>query len=410
MTQDMTSFDAALKDHYKDQKVENLVYKNNPFLALVPKKEDFGGRKWPCPITYGNPQGRSKTFSNALSQSTATEAKHESFDITRVKDYGVCTIDGETMEASKGDINSFLDTTTSEIDGIIRELTHSIAYGMYRTVAAYRAQVNAEPTENASTFVVTCKNTGDIAGFEVNQIVVIYSAASGGTLRNSDGSDDEWVIAAVDRNAGTMTLTGTYDSNGTIAADDYIFIEGDRGLGISGLESWLPSSAPGATAFFGVDRSVDVTRLGGHRLDGSTMPIEEALIEADSIVSAEGGALTHIFMNQRKFRQLKKSLGSKVQYVNVKSMYANISFRGITLDGDKGPISVIPDHNCPQDRAFGLDLSTWKLASLGKAVRVLNGDGLQMLRQSSSDGYECRYGFYGNLACSAPGYNINVQL
>ena len=33
----MQSFDAALKVHYTDLRVKNLVYKNNPFLAAIPK-------------------------------------------------------------------------------------------------------------------------------------------------------------------------------------------------------------------------------------------------------------------------------------------------------------------------------------------------------------------------------------
>ena len=40
---DLTSFDAALKEHYTSDTVENLVYKDNPLLALMPKMEDFGG-------------------------------------------------------------------------------------------------------------------------------------------------------------------------------------------------------------------------------------------------------------------------------------------------------------------------------------------------------------------------------
>jgi len=59
---------------------------------------------------------------------------------------------------------------------------------------------------------------------------------------------------------------------------------------------------------------------------------------------------------------------------------------------------------------MGVQLSTWRLYSLGKAVRVIDTDGLQMLRQASADGVEVRYGSYSNLGCRAPGYNINVNL
>lgn len=39
---DLTAMNAALKELYDGQVVENLVYNDNPFLAMVPKKTDFG--------------------------------------------------------------------------------------------------------------------------------------------------------------------------------------------------------------------------------------------------------------------------------------------------------------------------------------------------------------------------------
>lgn len=47
MALDLTSFDFALKEYYTDEKVEDLVYRDNPFLAMVPKREDFYGKKLP---------------------------------------------------------------------------------------------------------------------------------------------------------------------------------------------------------------------------------------------------------------------------------------------------------------------------------------------------------------------------
>lgn len=411
MALDLTAFDAALKQHYTSERVENMVYKENPLLALMPKYENFGGKNLPVPIIYGNPQGRSKTFSNAQTRGAATSTLVTDFILTRVKDYSLATIDNETLEASKGDANAFMEAATTEIDGAINALTRSIAIGMYGTSAAFLGQVSVEPSETSSTFNVTLKNAESVTNFEVGQMLVIWSAASGGSQRNSDGSDDEWVVAAVDRNDGVLTLTGTYNSSGTIAADDYIFVEGDRGLGISGLQDWIPASDPSSTAFFGVDRSVDVTRLGGLRLDATAMPIEEALIEGDSKVSREGMSIDHYFMSHKKFGDLKKALGSKVQYVDLKAgSEAQVSFRGVMIDGTKGPIKIVPDQNCPDSMIFGLKLSTWKLYSLGKAVRVIDTDGLQMLRQASADGVEVRYGFYGNVGCKAPGANIHIAV
>jgi len=408
MSLDLTTFDAALKQHYTDDVVQMMVYKDNPLLALISKYEQFGGRNLPIPLIYGNPQGRSATFSNAQTRGAATSSLLQDFVLTRVKDYSIATIDNETLEASKGNANAFMEAATVEIDGAINSLTRSVAISMYRDSSGAIGQVNAEPTVASPSFDITLKSTEDVTNFEVGQVLVIWSAKSGGSQRTSDGSDDEWIIAGVNRVTGVITLTGTYSASGDIAADDYLFVEGDRGLKMSGLEGWVPASAPSATSFFGVDRSVD-TRLGGLRLDGSAMPIEEALIEGASLCAREGGKIDHFFMSYDKYSELEKALGSKVQYIDL-NVNPQIGFRGIMVNGPRGPIKCIPDQNCPSGSVFGLQLSSFKLYSLGKAVRVIDTDGLQMLRQASADGVEVRYGFYGQLGCNAPGYNINISV
>ena len=56
MAIDMTSADFALKEHYKAMKPTDMVYKNNPFYALVPKYTKFTGDIMPVPQIYANPQ------------------------------------------------------------------------------------------------------------------------------------------------------------------------------------------------------------------------------------------------------------------------------------------------------------------------------------------------------------------
>lgn len=409
---DLTVYDAALKQHYTQDKVENLVYKDNALFAMIAKMTKFGGRNLPIPIIYGNPQGRSKTFAKAQtrSQAAASAIKITDFILTRVKDYSIVTLDNETMEASKGDANAFIDAATAVLDGGYQALANSWANNLYRGSSGARGQVLAEPAETSGTWTFTVKNLEDISGIENGQVLVMYAALTGGSAKSSDGSDVDFVVQGVDRASGVVTLTGDYTSSGTIAANDYFFVDGDRGLGVSGLEDWFPATAPTSSLFFGVDRTADSSRLGGLRLDGTSGPIEEVLIEADSLVGREGHSLTHFFMSHDKFGDLKKALGSKVQYVD-SVVTPRISFRGIEVDGSKGPIKVIPDHNCPGNRIFGLNLNYLKLYSLGEPVRTLDmGDGLEMLRQASDDGVECRIGGYLQLGCRAPGANINIQV
>ena len=289
-------------------------------------------------------------------------------------------------------------------------MTRSLAIAEYGDGSGQIGQCLAEPAE-ASTTVITLKSIEQITNFEVGQTLNIWSATTGGSQRNLDGTTTDFLISAINRDTGTVTCATAYTSSGTIAANDYLFVKGDRGLKLKGLAAWLPSTAPDSTSFFGVDRSTDVTRLGGIRYDGSALPIEEALIQAIRRVEREGGAPTHIFMNYRRWSELEVALGSKVIYTTAEAMdMPSVGFRGIMLQGAKSPIKVIADQNCPDGYSYILQMDTWQLVSLGRAVRVIDSDGLPTLRQASADGIEARYVYYAQLRCFAPGWNAVLTL
>lgn len=412
---DLTSFDSALKEYYTDDVVQDMVYKKNPFLALVPKMEEFYGKSLPIPIIYGNPQGRSGTFSRAQARSSTT-TRVTDFNITRNHDYGIATLDNETLEASKNDKGSFLDAATTEIDGIINSLTRSLATAMYGTGFGGIGVLNGGSVAGTT---LTLLNIEDITNFEVGMELGAAAAETTGAARAYGSSGNGLIVTAVNRVTGVLTFgfNANDATNGipTIGVSDTLFVRGDRQEGASptfskvvGLKGWVPESAPGATSFFGVDRTTDVTRLGGVRFDGSALPIEEALIEGAALCAREGGAPDYCFMNTGKFADLEKALGSKVQYVDLK--VGNIGFRGINIHGQNGDIKVLADMNCPVNNAWMLQMDVWKLYSLGKAIRVIDTDGLKMLRQATADGVEVRYGYYAQLGCRAPGFNLNLKL
>jgi hypothetical protein len=400
MALDLTSFASALKSHYTNDRVENMVYQDNPLLALMPKMESFGGKNLPIPIIYGNPQGTSATFATA--QANKTSSKLKDFVLTRVRDYSLASIDNETLEASKGNANAFMEAATTEIDGALHSCSRRLAIAMYGSGSGSIGQVLAGAT--GTTF--TLKNTDDVTNFEVGQELVFSTADGGGSVKAGSVT-----VNGIDRDSGVITVDALTAIAATVGAatNDYVFQQGDYDARLSGLRAWVPDSAPASTAFFGVDRTADVTRLGGIRFDGSAMPIEEALIGAASRVAREGGKPGHCFMNYSKFADLEKALGSKVQYVDVKAN-AEIGFRGIQINGPRGPIKVIPDQNCPSKRAFMLQMDVWKLYTLGKAPRILDADGMKMLREAASDSVEIRVGWYGQMGCRAPGHNVNIKL
>ena len=393
---------AALKELYDGQTVENLVYADNPMLARLVKKTDFGGKYLPVPIIIGVSQGRSSIFANAQGNQSAVQI--QSFLVTRSSDYSIATIDNQTMLASRTDEMAFLEGSKLVIDGAIRSCTNSLASALFRSGTGTIGQVSG-----ISTGVITLTNPGDVVQFELNQVLQA-NATDGGTPRAALG-----YVVAVNRSSGTVTVAtsfgGSAASPASWAANDYLLVQGDVNAKISGLPAWLPTTAPGSSdSFFGVNRSTDTWRLGGGRYSGTSQSIEEALIDASALLAREGGKPDTFVTNFASYSALEKSLGTKCQYFTEKGP-AEIGFRGIMINGANSTIKVFPDRNCQVQTGYLLQMETWKLHSLGDAPQILRyGDGLEMLRVYNADAGEVRVGYYAQLATNAPGWNAVVQL
>jgi hypothetical protein len=398
----LTAIDAALKELYSGQAVENLVYADNPFLAMVPKFTEFVGRNYPQPIVWGAPAGRSAAFSSA--QTYQSQSQVASFLLTRVSDYGVATISNEAFLASKADKGAFLEGLKLTVDGAFRQVTNSLAVSLFRSGTGTIGVI----TDSGGT--ETLATPADITNFEINMPLEV-SASDGGAII---GSSVVGYVIAINRTAGTfdvsLTLGGGKATPTNWSGTMYARVTGDRNAKISGLQAWLPKTAPTSSAFFGVDRSVDTVRLGGVRYDGSAQNPEEALIDGAHLVAREGGRPDKCVVSYGTFAALEKSLGAKIQYVDAKSP-AGIVFRGIKINGANTTIDVFPDRSCPAATAYLLTMDTWKLRSLGDAPQILKyEDGLMTLRSASADSLEVRVGYYAQLGCSAPGWNGVVTM
>jgi len=408
---DVGTVTEALKEHYKPLRVQNMVYKDNPLLAMMPKYTKFGGENMPIPLLYANPQRRSATF--ATGQGNTSTSALKQFVLTRVKDYSFASITGESIKATERDSDAFLRYATMEIDGALHSLTRSLAVAMYRDGSGSLATVAGEdsggtdPAGSAATIYVA--NAEDITNFEVGMSVQFY-ANSGGAPSGSARAGGPYTISAIDRSASNPFITFSGNVNSAVANGDHLVQNGDLDAKVSGLEAWCPTNAPGSGLFFNVNRTADATRLGGNRFDGSALPIEEALIGAAAQVAREGGRPDHCFVDFKTFSNLEKALGSKVVYSEAKARDVDIGFSAISLRGPRGSIQIIPDQNCQQDVAWMLQMDTWSLNTLGEAPMFLDLDNNRMLRESAADAYEVRLGYYGNVACNAPGYNCRVAL
>ncbi len=419
-----TTIDKILKLVYTSKALQNAVYNKNPLLAMLPKQGGFNGRSIVHANTYQNSNARNATFAtaqslagingaanNGVSSSTAaTDSGFNvdvNFTVSRVKNYAMYTIEQEAILASKGDNGAFVQAATQLIDGTLQTLRNDFGRDLYGDASGVVAQASLVSTVN---FTV---------GEAITQIergmALVAAATIDGDIRGTTSAVPMRVIS-VNRAAGTFVVHANTDS---AATGDYLFIAGDRPATgataatrrkISGLNAWNPITAPSASeSFFGVDRSVDSTRLAGMRLDISAMQPEEGYITALAAMAREDSDPSHIFTSFTDEKNLKLALGSRVECEY--SAVGEVGFESIRLRGPNGVVKVYADRNAPVGYARLLQMDTWVLKHLGDLVNKGDaGNDAGMAREILADRYEGRFSFYGNLLCLKPSANMVATL
>lgn len=399
-------YNTLLKTIYSSEGIEDLTLKESPALGMIPKAENFNNYTFEELLEYGDIKGVGQVFSSAQNAIAGTDDVR--FVLTRVQTYALAQMTGEAIEASKGSPPAFVEVLKRQMDSAFHASGQTLSHQLFRNKYGSRGRIGT-----ISTTTITLSNIDDIVHFEKG-MTLVASSSDGGALRAST----TYTVATVNRDTGVITTTVDAAAGSSWAANDYLYRATDRntssgttGLCMSGFDDWVPASAPSSTAFFGVDRSVDTSRLGGIRYDGSAKNVVEAINGALYRAGRDGSYPETIFMNPTNYRELVDYLGSKVVYCT-ESAYKNpsIGFDGIKVMGPRGTVRIFPDPFCQVNVAWALTLATWKLRSLGKLPHILNLDGLDIRALATSDGYEHRVGGYYQLGCKAPGRNVRITL
>ena len=432
---DMAAVQDGLKELYGRANWLTALYEHDGLFTRMPKFEDFTGSYYPVVTQYAPNARRSQDF--AYAQSNTSTFKVEKHLVHRVRDYAMARLDTESILSSRGDAGAFANYLDVEVSGARYALRRSLARGVYGDGSGVIGKVGSltasdshdgDPltTITGLQCIVTLAVPADIVNFEVGQQLQFKASTTYGTPKTSTNE-----VIAVDRSAGTMVLTtsvATSDAQGVSAAD-YIFMKGDIAADaasyhrISGLDAWIPATAPASgESYFGVDRSSDSTRLAGHRFTGATTDVYHAFVSASDQLGREGSKPDHIFCDYATYTNLMKEVSSAgassasgkdvMDGVRVNlgmGQTLELGFSNIVIHLPTGPISVIPDPDCPSNTAYMLKLSDWELASLGMAPQILDLDGSSFLRISDRDAMEIRLGFFGNVICKNAGNQSRID-
>lgn len=406
MSQTISTFDPALKDHYVGTTAADLTDIAGPALASVRRNTKAGGKDGRIvqPVKFQRAAGGSATFAKALANAVAS--KYDDFNLTRKKNYQFAYIDNEVIEASMGDENAFAQAM-DEIDDAFKNCGERLARMLPRSGGGAIGRIQSGTTLAAA--VATLDDPADVFNFEVGSKYTFAAANGTGSERDSAAT---LTCTGIARESSTVTFGANLSTISGIADTDYIFQEGDFGACHSGTEDWFPIDRTGlGTAFNGVTRSQDADRLGGLYRIANGEGLDETLVKGLGTLGKHGAKSgLRAWCNPEKESDLMLLLEGKVYMsrTEIKGR-GTVGFSAVEALCGSQKVILAGDLHWPTNRMYIGDWTSMWFHSAGESPKFLDRDGL-LSRASATDSYECRVGGYGQFGNERPGHNMNCDL
>lgn len=395
----LSDYEDLLKTQYPAARLEDLVSFDCPLYKILPKDTSFKGDSAVVPLHTRNTNRGSVDFATA-SGNTGT-AGTKKFVIQRQKDYGLASLDRETMLASEGNEAAFLSSFKFYMDDAIDTVGNSLKIKLYGNGSGKIGAISANSDVSGETIYLDAY--GDAIHFQENMIIQ-FSSVEGTNPHTGTAT-----VRSVDPDLGTVTFTAPLSGSVSgVAAGDIMYRKGDVGVGLTGIRGWIPDVSPTESDnFMGVNRSINPVILAGHRITASGSSVRQDLIKLATKIGQWGGRPDYCLMSFNDWFTLSVEMAGSsgdVRYVNPQSGELNVPFESILLRTPAGVVKCVPDTYCPEGRKYMIQSNVWKLRSLGQTPHIFANDG-KMIREASADAYEIRVGYYAQLACEAPSYN-----
>jgi hypothetical protein len=275
-------------------------------------------------------------------------------------------------------------------------------------------------TTTLNTGVIRLADKTLATRFRKHQIIQASTSAGSSSAHSLLDSGSRAYIRYIDYDAGELYVSST--SGGSVGHSGwntaastsaiYIFGLGDFQGGASptllakGYQDWNPSSwsttIDSAGNFFAVNRGND-QRLAGWRLPSDLVSGEQldTVIEncLDHVSTFYGGTGEFVFpMSKKRWTSLSRIAKAR-GYRMLDGKGAFMGYRYIEIIHGDMTAKIVAVPQFQQDDLFCMDMKDdgWVERHLGQGLKVLNGDGLKMLRKTATDDYEVRIrDFYHN--------------
>lgn len=404
-TQD--NIEHILLENVKDNAYEDFILEKSRILQWCKKTTNGGGLYDRRAFDDASIGGVSWSFEGA--QASKSDMGGADWHITWRQLFALFSIDLFAAELASSSAHRLVDLVTSRLDNAAKRYRMMLSRAIWGNGGGSIARIE---TNSTTSLVLTARS--DMWLFDRG--MKISPSTDDGTGGAGITNDNWQEVATVNRQTRTITPVNTF--NADWAVNSYVFPRGSYGLAIQGVPAWVPRSAPSATLFNNVDRTVDDRRYGiivSPSYFSGIGGLEDYLVQAATWIGEEGAESDAIWMNPRAAAFLRTQMHQQVRYekyVGTNSSGKEIRDRNGIVVGfdtmkfatDLGELPIMTDPNLGYNDCYFLKRDGVELNSIRELFRPLgfqNDNGKFRLHENANAA-EARFGGYPQLIMASP--------
>lgn len=394
MAQNLSNFDAVLKEDYHGPISEQLSNANIFMKRLSRNSEDVGGNKAIVPLHKTRNSGVG-VGADGSALPTAGQQGYAEGSFSLAYNYGRIQVTGPVIAASRSNKYAFVKAVDAEIQGVTNDLSDNVSRQMFGDGSGVLCLANGDLSSGTTLTVDTPGSIYLQTGMKIQFV------------------DPSSITAADYRaNVGTLTVASvSSDTAGTVGAsihadaadNDYIVRANAYALEMMGIDGIISASNPRAGLYVGaINRSTAGNEFwkAGSILNSSTARALSLTLMQTAWDAAEraGGKISLImtdFVQRRKYLALVKADGRFVNTLKMDGGYEALEYNGVPL---------VVDRYCLPGKIYFIDESSLAVYEASN-IAWMEEDGAVLSRVSGYDAYEAVLYYYATMGCRAPNQN-----
>lgn len=407
-TQNLTTADAILKDLYVGPVVEQLNYKSYLIDQIERQSEftvDHHGRKAIVPVHKSRNRGRGSRADSGVLPTAGTQAWDDA-QIPITRHYQGIELSDASIKATKSNSGAFVELLDAEVKGATKDMKKDVNRQIFGTGTGLLATLSTAITTATNTLTVD-----SIQYLHIGDPIDIRRKTDGTAVAGGTATGNG--IAALNATTKTVTLDATI-TTGSVTESDYgIYLEGNRGLEMEGLQSIVSTSrtlhsinsATAGNEFW----NAQVRNVGTQAASPATAGETSFELISDD-VGQTGQGETEVFLTTRGIRRrLADTFQSTKRFTNKEAVQIHGGYSAIMVASGAGEVPVVIDDDCPKGQVFAIDKSALRwFQQWGPGFLESPNDGTVFhLKATANAGereaiWQAWLGWYATLGCVAP--------